>query len=114
MIHIDKILDEAIEKNASDIHLICGLKPMLRILRDLVEASADVLTEEDMAEIYDYFIRGNVDKDTIFNETRKLDMSYEYKNIRLRVNVSLTRDIPIFTLRIVKEELPPYESLRNT
>ena len=111
MIHIDKILDEAIERNASDIHLICGLKPMLRILRDLVEASADVLTEEDMAEIYDYFIRGNVDKDNIFNETRKLDMSYEYKNIRLRVNVSLTKDIPIFTLRIVKEELPPYESL---
>ena len=112
MVHMDKILDEAIERGASDIHLICGLKPMLRILRDLVEVnSSDVLTEEDMSEIYDYLIRGNVDKDAIFNETRKLDTSYEYKNIRLRVNISLANDVPLFTLRLIKDELPPYESL---
>ena len=96
MVHMDKILDEAIEKGASDVHLICGLKPMLRILRDLVEATADVLTEDDMTEIYDYFIRGNVDKDNIFNETRKLDMSFEYKDVRLRVNVSNANDVPLF------------------
>ena len=29
--NMDKILDRAIEKDASDVHLICGNKPMLRI-----------------------------------------------------------------------------------
>ncbi len=58
MVQIEKILDEAIERDASDIHLICGIKPTLRIIRDLVEIKdSSVLTEEDMTEIYDYFIR---------------------------------------------------------
>ena len=112
MVHIDKVLDEAIEKEASDIHLICGLKPMLRIMRELVEASnTEVLTEDDMGEIYDYFIRGNVDKDKVFNETKKLDLSYAYDKIRLRVNVSYANDVPTFTLRLIKSELPKYEDL---
>ena len=33
--NMDAILDEAIEKDASDIHLICTNKPMLRISRRL-------------------------------------------------------------------------------
>ena len=58
MVQIEKILDEAIERDASDIHLICGIKQTLRIIRDLVEIKdSSVLTEEDMTEIYDYFIR---------------------------------------------------------
>ncbi|MDE5830606.1 MAG: hypothetical protein K2H53_02785 [Clostridia bacterium] len=72
----------------------------------------EILTEEDMTEIYDYFIRGNVEKDKVFDETRKIDMSYEYGNLRLRVNVSLVDDVPVFTLRLIKNKLPPYESLR--
>lgn len=112
MINIDKILDEAIEKDASDVHLICGLKPMLRIMRDLIETeTGEILTEEDMNEAYDYFIRGNIDKDNVFNTTKKLDMSYEYKKIRLRVNVSYANDVPTFTLRLIKNELPKFEDL---
>ena len=112
MINMDKILDEAIERDASDIHLICDNKPMLRISRDLLPAqSGDVLTPEDMSEIYDYLVKGNVDKDDVFNKTRKLDTSYQYKDIRLRVNISLADDVPLCTLRLIKNELPPYESL---
>lgn len=112
MVQIERILDEAIQREASDIHLICGLRPKLRIIRDLVDASnSEVLTEEDMTEIYDYFIRGNVERDRVFDETRKIDMSYEYGNLRLRVNVSLEDDIPLFTLRLIKNKLPPYDSL---
>ena len=36
MINIDKVLQTAKEKDASDVHLIYGLKPMLRISRDLI------------------------------------------------------------------------------
>ena len=112
MVQIEKILDEAIKRDASDIHLICGIKPMLRIIRDLIPVEdADVLAEDDMTEIYDYFIRGNIERDRVFAETRKIDMSYEYGNIRLRINVSSEEDIPIFTLRLIKNTLPPYESL---
>ncbi len=115
MVQIEKILDEAIRRDASDIHLIYGMKPKLRIIRDLVDVSdTEVLTEEDMTEIYDYFIRGNIERDKVFDETRKIDMSYEYANLRFRVNISLVDDIPLLTLRLIKTKLPPYESLRNT
>ena len=38
-------------------------------------------------------------------------MSFEYNGIRLRVNISLADDIPLCTLRLIKNTLPPYESL---
>ena len=112
MINMDKILEIATQKNASDIHLIAGNKPMLRILRELKPIEEmDVLNAEDMNQMYDYLVRGNIEKDEVFNTTRKLDTSYEYNGIRLRVNISFSNDIPICTLRVIKNELPPYESL---
>ena len=110
--NLDKILDEAIKLDASDVHLICDNKPMLRIARDLIPIQGSkILTPDDMNEVYDYLVKGNIDKDEVFNKTRKLDMSYEYKDIRLRVNISLSDDIPLCTLRLIKNELPTYESL---
>lgn len=109
---VEKILKIAKEGDASDIHLVSGLKPMLRIKKALVTVEEiDVLTDEDMYEIYDYFIRGNVERDNIFNETKKLDMSHEFEDIRLRANISSANDIPVFTLRIIKNTLPKYEDL---
>ena len=66
MIEMEKILDQAMEKDASDVHLISGNKPMLRIRRDLIEADdSEELTDDDMYEVYDYFIRGNIEKDEV-------------------------------------------------
>ena len=104
MLQMEKILDEAIEKDASDIHLINNLKPMLRISRDLSSIEKmDELTEDDMWEMYDFFIRGNVENDELFRKTRRLDTSYEYHDIRLRVNISLSDDIPVATLKNYKK-----------
>lgn len=112
MIDIDKIMYLAMKKDASDIHLIAGIKPVMRVRRDLINyEDFDTLTEEDMWEIYDYFVRGNVDKDRVFKETKKLDSSFVFSDIRLRVNISLSNEIPVITLRLIKNELPSYESL---
>ncbi len=112
MIQMEKILDQAIKKEASDVHLICNHKPVLRIARDLsLIDSMEELSEDDMWEMYDFFIRGNVEKDELFKATRKLDTSYEYNDIRLRVNLSLAEDIPVATLRLIRNELPKFEDL---
>ena len=112
MIDIDKIMYLAMKKDASDIHLIAGIKPVMRVRRDLISyEDFDILTEEDMWEIYDYFVRGNVDKDRVFKETKRLDSSFVFSDIRLRVNISLSNEIPVVTLRLIKNQLPSYESL---
>ena len=112
MLQMEKILDIAIEKDASDVHLICNHQPILRIIRELnAIEDMDVLTEEDMWEMYDFFIRGSIEKDELFKRTRKLDTSYEYGTVRLRVNISLADNIPVATLRLIKNELPKFEDL---
>lgn len=112
MLNISKILDEAISKDASDIHFIVDNKPMFRISRKLLEAECDnVLNEEDMNDIYDYLIQGNIEADKVFQETRKLDTIHEYAGLRFRVNISSTEGVPIATLRIIKNVLPDYNTL---
>ena len=112
MINVNKVLDEAIKKDASDIHFIVENKPMIRVARELIPVEGtEVLTEEDMNDIYDYLVKGNVEADKVFQETRKLDTLHEYADLRFRVNISSTNAIPTATLRIIKNELPPYESL---
>ena len=112
MIQVEDIIQIAIDKEASDIHLISGLKPILRRAKQLEEIEKyDKLTEEDMFEIYDYLVKGNIDKDNQFKENKKLDLSLEYKEVRLRGNISLSGEIPVFTLRLIKKELPKFEDL---
>ena len=68
MLLIESIIKEAIEKDASDIHLIKGLKPILRIRRSLVEIpDLDALDEGDLYDIYDYIVRGNIEKDNMYS-----------------------------------------------
>ena len=112
MVDVENILRTAIEKDASDIHLISGIKPMLRIARNLTPyEGCQNLTPEDMADIYDFFIRGNVEKDEVFRETKKLDSSFDFLGLRFRVNVSLSNEVPVFTLRIIKNTLPTFDEL---
>lgn len=112
MINIDKILEIAIKEDASDVHLIAGIKPYLRVKRNLVDIEEfNILTEEDMFEIYDYFVRGNVEKDELFKKEKRLDSSYEFGDVRLRVNISLSDELPVVVLRLIKGKLPKYEDL---
>lgn len=112
MVLIESVIQEALDRGASDIHLMNGLRPILRVSRDLVEIpNLDIMDEEALYEVYDYIVRGNVVKDEIYKEERKLDTSLVYKDTRLRVNVSFSMDIPTFTMRVIRNDLPPYESL---
>ena len=112
MIEIEKVLDLAIQKDASDIHLIAGIKPYLRVRWDLVPIEEfEALTEDDMFEIYDYFVRGNIERDEVFKKDKKLDASYEFKDTRTRVNISLANELPVIVLRLIKSQLPKYEDL---
>lgn len=112
MLLIESVIKEAILKDASDIHLMCGLKPILRIRRTLVEVpDTKPLEESDLYDVYDYIVRGNVDKDNVYKKERRLDTSLVFGDIRLRVNCSYSDDMPVFTMRIIKNELPKYEDL---
>ncbi len=112
MIDVNKVLNKGKLLKASDVHFISGLKPMLRINRDLIEVDeSEVISNDDMWDIYDYFLSGNVEKDQYFKEHKVLDCSAEFEDIRLRVNISYSCAVPVITTRLIRNELPKYEDL---
>lgn len=111
MVDIDNILRIAIDREASDVHLVRRLKPIIRVNRELIRLEEhDVLTDEDIYEIYEHFVN-NSELDETFKKDKRLDINYEVYDMRLRVNVSMSNGYPIFTIRIIKKELPVFKNL---
>lgn len=112
MINVNEIINKAVESGASDIHFISGLKPTLRVNRDLIPIEEEkIISDDDMWDIYDFFLSGNVDRDKLFREKKVLDCSAEIGDVRLRVNVSYSNAVPVITTRIIRNTLPRYEDL---
>ena len=112
MILIENIIKEAVKKDASDIHLSNGLKPIVRVTRTLIELKEfEILDEASLYDIYDYIVKGNVKKNEEYTNQRRLDTSLVFENIRLRVNCSFADDVPVFTMRLIKDSLPAFETL---
>ena len=54
MLLAEHIIDQAIKRGASDIHLLYGLKPIFRVSRALVELEdVEPLEESDLYDIYE-------------------------------------------------------------
>ena len=87
MIQIEKILDYAIQHDASDIHFICDIKPMVRIARELKEVEdTEVLTLEDMNEIYDYLDEIVVLRNNEIDTLGKGDFEVSYRDTEFKKN----------------------------
>lgn len=108
----EEIIAEAVKHGASDVHFKVGEVPKLRIATGLIDTPGSTkLIESDIYEIYDYIILGNVKLDERFKEEKNLDVSLVVKGVRLRVNLSHSNNLPVFTARIIKDTLPRFEDL---
>ncbi len=114
MASIEDLMNGALEKNASDIHLKVGNPPILRIDGALVRLDEAPLTEADLQQILEV-IAGPADVGK-FNKVMELDSSYLFKDVaRFRVNACrddgdtrvVMRLIPLEIKRIDDLNLPP-------
>lgn len=112
MINVQEILQEGIRRNASDIHLVYRKKPIVRVNRDLIELERfDVLTNTDLIDIFEYFTNGNQEVMKSFHKKKRLDLNYHLENTRFRINVSMSGGLFTFTLRIISDKLPEFNTL---
>ncbi len=110
---IENILYEGINRGASDIHLVEGLQPVLRINKDLITLdNMDKLSSFDMEYMYRFFIKDNENLNELYKKENKLDINFDFENNRLRVNISKSMNCYTFTIRIIKKELPNFDSLK--
>lgn len=100
-----KILDTALMLSASDIHLLNGKSPVFRVEKKLIEGKEiEPLTKYDLEGLMEYIVDNSLELVDIFENSKRLDISYEYMGKRFRVNASMAFGVPTFSIRIIENE----------
>lgn len=107
---IKKLFKTAVEKKASDLHLVAGLAPILRIDGELIEIKDEKELDNKDLEQGAFSILDEKQKEK-FIKTRELDLSYELLNSRFRVNLHFERGNVGLVARIINDELPTLDQL---
>lgn len=110
MVNLKPFFKEAVDKDASDIHLVGGEKPMFRLEGELVELDDKPLDDKELKTA----ILGMLSKTQaeIYERDKELDFSYEFENVRFRVNLHQQDDQIGMAARVIPEDIPTPEDLR--
>ncbi len=107
---INTILKSAIEFGASDIHLVSGHKPTVRIHTVMTPLDFPVITPESALRMFESIASPEQIKK--FNAIQDVDFSYEIPGVsRFRVNVHKQKHSVGIALRSIKEDIPEFSSL---
>ncbi len=107
---LDTILKRAMELEASDVHLVSGHVPMARIHTIMTPLDFPVITPESAERMVKQMASEEQLKH--FSRIKDADFSYEIPGIaRFRVNCHRQRHSVGVTMRLIKEKIPPFDSL---
>jgi len=107
---INSLLELLTEQKASDLHLIVGLPPVLRVVQKLIRTSMPVLNRESVKELA-YQLLNDEQKATLERE-RELDLSAELGESRFRINMHFERGSVGCSIRRIPKRIPTREELR--
>ena len=104
------ILKCAKDNDASDIHLIAGHPPVMRVHTVMTAMDLPVLTNEDCLKFLTQMAPKEAQERFVSN--KDADFSFFADGLaRYRVNVHMQRSKLAFAMRIVKTKVPPLENL---
>ncbi len=107
---LQSILSEAVERNASDIHITAGHAPVLRITRMIIDLEQSILTPQDCKALA--FELMDLEQQKDFLEQKDIDFAYEFnEKARFRVNVFLQKQKVSIALRLISPEIKTIEQL---
>lgn len=116
---INSLLKLAAEKKASDIHLIFGYAPIIRLDGELVGLDTVAkggglsrLTNADLEGFINVLL--NREQKARFFDKRDLDLSYQVDGYRYRVNLSFEKNSIRLAARIINESKPTLEEIGIT
>jgi twitching motility protein PilT len=108
---IDKYLQAAVEQSASDLHLIVGKPPLLRIDGQLVELQGEAALTTKSAQEVIYAMLTPEQKDR-FESDKEFDFSYGTKeSSRFRVNLHFEKGNVGLVARVIPTDIPTMEDL---
>lgn len=101
---------EAVQQSASDVHLVGGAKPMLRIEGELKELQETPLEADALKEaVYQMLTKDQVQK---YEEEKELDFGFNFENERFRVNLHQQQDNIAIAARLIPKDIPSPEMLK--
>ena len=106
---IEAILEVAFEKGASDIHLVSGEPPIIRVDTGLISLDQPMLASEEMKQQVSTML-SEQQLETL-KKHQDVDLSWTSLACRYRVNVHMQRGMLAIAMRTVKTSIPPLESL---
>lgn len=110
MLDIKSYFKEAIKQEASDLHLVGGEMPMIRIEGELKELDDKPLSNKELESQINELITKEQHKK--FEEEKELDISYEVGEVRFRVNLHWQSKNIGMSARVILAEIPTPEDLR--
>ena len=111
-IEIKKLLKSVLHFNSSDLHLVAGSEPQIRIDKSLKPLNLPILSAKEIEEMAYSLIEEKQRK--IFEEENELDFSFELENIgRFRANYYKTIDGVACAFRMIPIEIPTLEKFNN-
>ncbi|MDE1037422.1 MAG: type IV pilus twitching motility protein PilT [Phycisphaerales bacterium] len=106
---IELILATASEQGASDIHLVSGEPPVLRVDTGLARLEHPVLEPADLMKHIAVMLSDT--QQEAFQKNQDVDLSWATPTCRYRVNVHLQRGVPAIAMRTVKTKIPQLDTL---
>ncbi len=107
-----QLLSEAVNRNASDLHLAVGYPPILRIDGELINLDENLLNPEDTERLI-YSIL-NDEKKELLEVNREIDFAYTYEgamNARFRINAYYAMKNLSAALRLIPSRIKTIEEL---
>ncbi len=99
----------AIEKNASDLHLIEGAVPVIRVAGELIKLGEDIIPFGELR--YSVFLLLDQRTRERFERKKDIDISMEFFENRFRVNVHSQSGKVGLAARLIPKEIPRPEEI---
>ena len=107
---VERLLREAVERRASDIHLTVGVPPTLRINGALVRLALPPLGTTDMLRLFESI--APEERRAFFKQTGEVDFSHTIHGLsRFRVNAFRQRGSVAIAVRLIPEQVPTLDQL---
>jgi len=104
------LLDQAIQKKASDLHLTIGVPPMLRIDGTLMAIPNEApLTAETVAKMVQSFM--TPDQTERLKTQKEIDFSFGYQDMRFRANSYYQKGYTAASLRLIPKAIKQISEL---
>lgn len=101
-------LNEALKRRASDLHLIVGQVPWVRVDGKMVVLTDQRVTESILKSFFNRFIRN----ESTFCTNDEQDWTFSYANVRIRGHLFSQRGQKGISLRFLPQAIPTVEELQ--